>query len=142
MLVESFCADRNEYELHSSGLAKSSLHRFADLLYCTSTSAAEAAADEAAADADAEKLVVHLKPAEIVFCPGTAVGVTGLLTAPDLNGLKGTIDDFDAEAGRYVVLLESPKRSIRLRPDCCRAYWSTRDEKFFKLMGKTVDGMG
>ena len=83
---------------------------------------------------------VHLKPTEIVFSPGTAVGITGLLTAPDLNGAKGTIDDFDAEAGRYLIMLESPKRSVRVRPDCCRAYWSTSDDKFFKLMEEAGGG--
>ena len=76
--------------------------------------------------------------ANLIFSPGSAVGVIGLLGAPELNGTQGVIDEFDAAAGRYIVLLESPKRSVRLRPGNCRAYFTTADEKFYALMGEAV----
>jgi hypothetical protein len=80
---------------------------------------------------------LQVKPEDLILSPGSAVGLIDLKGAPELNGLQGEIDTFDAAANRYAVLLESPKRLVRLRPRNCRAYWSIADEKFYALMGET-----
>ena len=40
------------------------------------------------------------------FAPGAKVVLRGLVSKPELNGCGGTIQEFDASAGRYVVLLD------------------------------------
>lgn len=41
------------------------------------------------------------------FCVGAAVVIEGLVKAPHFNGAQGVVQSFDAETGRYNVLLAS-----------------------------------
>merc|ERR1712048_758611 len=45
---------------------------------------------------------------EDVLAPGSEVVIIGLAKLPTFNGLKGTVQSFDEEAGRFSVLLNEP----------------------------------
>lgn len=48
---------------------------------------------------------------EQVFALGTEVVIEGLIKAPGFNGARGTVQSWDAESGRYNVLLSSATES-------------------------------
>lgn len=50
-----------------------------------------------------------------VLAPGTEVVIHGLTKLPAFNGLAGTVQCFDKEAGRYDILLPSPVGESRQR---------------------------
>ena len=60
-------------------------------------------------------------PASLVLAVGTAVIVSGLTGAPELNGRTGVIEGFDDEKGRYAVRLAGRKKPAALRPGNCLA---------------------
>eukprot|EP01046_Picozoa_sp_COSAG06_P054022 COSAG06_NODE_9498_length_1886_cov_1.722999_1_plen_45_part_10 len=41
---------------------------------------------------------LQVKPEDLILSPGSAVGLIDLKGAPELNGLQGEIDTFDAAA--------------------------------------------
>ena len=58
-----------------------------------------------------------------MLAEGSAVVVTGLTGAPELNGQKGIVEGWLEEKGRYEVRLEDKRRKklANLRPENCRA---------------------
>lgn len=81
-----------------------------------------AAAAAAAAAAPAVAALVLAGGAEAVAPPpvaeggltvGTEVTIEGLLKLPVFNGLTGTVDSYDAQTGRYNVLLDAPSAGSR-----------------------------
>jgi hypothetical protein len=49
------------------------------------------------------------------FVPGTPVVLQGLLSQANFNGLPGVVSSFDADCGRYNVMVEvAPNTSRRL----------------------------
>jgi len=70
------------------------------------------------------------------FRPGMKVTISGLSKAPELNGKSGTIQRFDAAAGRYVVKVDGSGSEKSLRPDnltamtAQKAERAERDQKF------------
>eukprot|EP01043_Picozoa_sp_COSAG02_P003297 COSAG02_NODE_80_length_40128_cov_591.169002_15_plen_601_part_00 len=71
--------------------------------------------------ANCKREKILLKPANLVLVVGSAVVATGLTGAPELNGRTGKVEEWDAEAGRYVVRLEGERQLKRLKPENCRA---------------------
>ena len=74
---------------------------------------------------DCSPPVLHrdLKPANLRLREGSAVVVTNLKAAPELNGQKGIVEGWLEEKGRYAVRLEDKRRkkAANLRPENCRA---------------------
>mmetsp|Transcript_125678 Transcript_125678/g.217958 ORF Transcript_125678/g.217958 Transcript_125678/m.217958 type:complete len:514 (+) Transcript_125678:76-1617(+) len=56
---------------------------------------------------------------------GTEVLIEGLSKRPAFNGLRGTVQSFDVQSGRYKILLSSPdfdsKTAMLKRENCCLA---------------------
>ena len=46
-----------------------------------------------------------IRQANVILHSGTAVVVDGLTSAPEWNGTRGLIRSFDADKGRYEVLI-------------------------------------
>ena len=67
------------------------------------------------------KAKLTLKPSNLVWSVGTAVLVVGMKQQPEMNGLHGAVEGFDAQKGRYVVRLPARPRPASLRPENCRA---------------------
>ena len=59
-------------------------------------------------------------PANLVLAAGTAVTVSGLSGAPELNGRTGVIEGF-VFTGQYVVRFEGRLQPAVLRPQNCLA---------------------
>ena len=74
-------------------------------------------------DAAGKQESINLKPANLVLAEGSAVVVTGLKGAPELNGQRGEVEGWVEEKGRYAVRLQGGARKnvANLRPDNCRA---------------------
>jgi hypothetical protein len=68
----------------------------------------------------ASEKTINVKPQNLLLNLGTAVLVEGLGSAPELNGLRGLIKDFDEDKGRYAVVLQERKKPVGLRQQCCR----------------------
>lgn len=51
--------------------------------------------------------------------PGTHIVLQGLANQPDFNGLSGTVSGFDAESGRYDIMLQvssnATKRLVKVK---------------------------
>lgn len=58
--------------------------------------------------ADGETVAVA--PADVILPSGTVIFVAGLQGAPEFNGKQGKILSYDAEAGRYLVQVETMKQ--------------------------------
>merc|ERR1712196_386313 len=64
--------------------------------------------------APAQPLAQRPPPARY-FVPGTPVVLQGLANQSNFNGLSGVVSNFDADTGRYNVMIESgPNASKRL----------------------------
>jgi hypothetical protein len=54
------------------------------------------------------------------FAPGMSVVLQGLASQPEFNGLHGTVSAFDADCGRYNVMIEigpnAVKKLVKLKP--------------------------
>merc|ERR1712124_153875 len=47
------------------------------------------------------------------FMPGMHVVLQGLASQPDFNGLRGVVSAFDAECGRYNVMIEIGPNALK-----------------------------
>jgi len=45
--------------------------------------------------------------------PGTPVVLQGLANQPDFNGLHGVVNAFDADCGRYNILIETGPNALK-----------------------------
>jgi len=52
-------------------------------------------------------------PLPACFMPGTSVVLQGLANQPDFNGLPGIVSAFDADCGRYNVMIEIGPNAVR-----------------------------
>lgn len=62
---------------------------------------------------------------DMALLPGTEVTIQNLVKLPDFNGLLGIVQSFDAESGRYDVLLDGPAgqcgwRWVKVKGENCR----------------------
>jgi hypothetical protein len=88
-----------------------------DVSYLTeSVRGASGAAGEAAATSDMDSSMDDM----LVLPQGSAVVLEGLGRAPELNGLRGCVQSWDREAGRYRVWVEGRERALGVRPRHCR----------------------
>jgi len=58
-------------------------------------------------------------PPPVGLMPGTHIVLQGLANQPDFNGLSGTVSGFDAESGRYDIMLQvssnATKRLVKVK---------------------------
>ena len=61
-----------------------------------------------------------IEPAGLTFSDGTAMVIQGLQSAPQWNGRRGIVQEFDAEKGRYILNIKGRAKPLGLKPNCCR----------------------
>ena len=66
----------------------------------------------AAASGGTKKRTFKLRAENLLLSQGAVVIVVGLVSSPDLNGQRGTVQSFDAERGRYQVTLQTQARHV------------------------------
>jgi hypothetical protein len=86
---------------------------------------------------DAVKIPVD----NLVLYPGTAVLVEGLATAPEWNGKRGLIKQFDGTRGRYLVVVPGRKKPLGLKPKCCRLEIQIAEVYAGKFQEEIPDGI-
>jgi len=52
---------------------------------------------------------------DILFSPGTFVSFTGLINEPELNGTQGTVQGYDKEKERYIVMSRKYEKTISVK---------------------------
>lgn len=57
---------------------------------------------------------VSVRPENVLLPNGTCVTIRQVVARPQINGLRGTIQEFDKDSGRYTVQLL--KESLKLKP--------------------------
>lgn len=73
---------------------------------------------------------VTVKPANVQLLGGTQVMVTGVKTAPELNGQLGTVqEDGLTEGGRYTVAIEGRNKHANLKPENVRLIFAREQEQ-------------
>lgn len=80
---------------------------------------AEAAAPESSATAApiTPEAAADLPAGAKVFKKGARVEVRNLVSTPEKNGLKGTLQDFRADKGRFVVKIDDDDEVLLVKPD-------------------------
>jgi hypothetical protein len=76
---------------------------------------------------------VNQKEGENKLCSGAEVVIEGLSKHPAFNGLKGIVQTFEEQSGRYNILLASPVRGCRstmVKQENLRLLSSTEDSCF------------
>lgn len=89
------------------------------------SSSAGAAAEAAAAPTDssvAREASQRQAPQNLpenaqVFKKGDRVQLRNLMSSPDLNGVFGTLEDFNSEKGRFVIRLEGTEKQMLFKPE-------------------------
>jgi len=47
---------------------------------------------------------------------GTVVSLKGLVSRPEMNGDRGTVQQYDPRSGRYIVVLEDSEETMKVKP--------------------------
>jgi tetratricopeptide (TPR) repeat protein len=63
---------------------------------------------------------IGIKPENLIFKQGSAVIVEGLDGAPEWNGKRGLVESYDAEKGRYRLLVKGRNKTLGVKVPCCK----------------------
>ena len=63
---------------------------------------------------------IGIKPENLTFSQGLAVIVERLEAAPEWNGKRGLVESYDAEKGRYLLLVQGRTKALGVKVACCK----------------------
>jgi hypothetical protein len=72
---------------------------------------------------------IGIKPENLIFSQGSAVIVEGLDAAPEWNGKRGLVESYDAEKGRYRLLIKGRTKSLGVKVACVKLEFAAGQEQ-------------
>jgi hypothetical protein len=72
---------------------------------------------------------IGIKPENLIFDQASAVIVEGLDAAPEWNGKRGLVESYDAEKGRYRLLVKGRTKTLGVKVARCKLEFAVEQEQ-------------